>query len=225
MAEELAILTALRRFRDEICLPGWPAAGGGVTASVRPQLVLVDSGNWESTVVMFCLESHGGFMPSKGFGVQQLSRRIIYHEPGYEIVQQQAGHALVEINSDWWKSYVHSRVQTPAGQPGALTLFHASPTEHLTFAKHLTAERRVEEFIAGRGLVTRWEAVNRNNHYLDALALACVAGHGIGQRLVSLVAQAPPSSASAPATVETPREKFVGGGNGWLGDTSGWING
>ena len=36
---------------------------------------------------------------------------------------------LIEINTDWWKSYVHSRLQTPAGQPGGLTLFHASPTE------------------------------------------------------------------------------------------------
>jgi phage terminase large subunit GpA-like protein len=215
MAEELAILTALRRFRDEVCLPGWPVVGA--SANVRPQLVLVDSGNWESAVVTFCRES-AGFLPSKGFGVQQLNRRLIYHDPGYEVVPQPAGHFLVEINADWWKSYVHNRVQTPVGQSGALTLYHASPTEHLSFAKHLTAERRVEEFVAGRGLVTRWEAVNRNNHYLDALALACVAGHWIGQRLVSLEAQAPQSpSASSPA-------QRVDGGDGWLGNTSGWMN-
>jgi hypothetical protein len=161
MAEELAILTALRRFRDEVCLPGWPVVGVGSTGSpqagqnVRPRVVLVDSGNWESAVVAFCVESAGVFLPSNGFGVQQLAKRIIYHDPGYEVVPQPAGHALVEINTDWWKSQVHSRLQTPIGQPGALTLFHASPTEHLSFAKHLTAERQVQEFVAGRGLVTR----------------------------------------------------------------------
>jgi hypothetical protein len=170
-------------------------------------------------VVAFCVESGRGFLPSKGFGVQQLGRRTIYHDPGYEVVQQQPGHLLVEINADWWKSYVHSRLQTPAGQPGSLTLFHASPTEHLSFAKHLTAERRVEEFVAGKGLVTRWEAVNRNNHYLDALALACVAGHGIGQLLVSLEAQALQSPAQQALDSST-----IGRGSDWLGDTSGWMN-
>jgi hypothetical protein len=80
---------------------------------------------------------------------------------------------------------VHNRLQTPAGQPGGLTLFQAPAMEHLSFAKHLTAEKRVEEFIAGKGLISRWEAVHRNNHWLDALALACVGGHESGQRIVT----------------------------------------
>jgi len=73
-------------------------------------------------------------------------------------------------------------------------LFNAKPVEHLSFAKHLTAEKRVEEFIAGRGTVIRWEAMNRNNHYLDALSLACVAGHGVGERLLSGPVQQKPQS-------------------------------
>ena len=93
-------------------------------------------------------------------------------------------------------SFVHNQLQTPAGQPGGLTLYHAQSTEHLSFAKHLTAEKRVEEFIAGKGLVSRWEAVHRNNHWLDALALACVGGHGIGERVVTTQLQ------PAPPTVE-----------------------
>jgi phage terminase large subunit GpA-like protein len=213
MSEEAAILSSLRTFRDGVCIPGWTPVGGG--ANISPRLVLVDSGAWEPTIVAFCVESGPGFLPSKGFGVQQLQRRNIYREPAYEPVMQPAGYYLIEINADWWKSYVHNRLQTPPGQPGALSLFHATPTDHLTFAKHLTAERRVEEFVAGKGLVTRWEAVNRNNHYLDALALACVAGHGIGQRLVAVGAQAAPApqqEASAPQH-----------SGGWLGDTSGWM--
>ena len=177
LAEEIAILTALRRFRDEVAKIGWPSLSGG---TVYPSLTLVDSGNWESTVVAFCGESGPGFLPAKGFGAQQVSRRAMTHEPGYEPVKQPAGHALVEINADHWKSFVHARLQTPVGQPGGLTLFHASPTDHLSYAKHLTAERRVEEFVGGRGLVSKWEAVNRNNHWLDATSLACVAGHGVG---------------------------------------------
>jgi len=52
---------------------------------------------------------------------------------------------------------------------GALTLYAASPQEHLAFAKHLTAEVQAEEFVAGRGRVTKWERKQRNNHWLDAL--------------------------------------------------------
>lgn len=192
MAEELAILTALRRFRDEVALIGWPSVGGG--QNIRPSLVLVDSGNWESTVVAFCKESGPGYLPCKGFGVAQLGRRKIAREPGYEVVEQSAGHNLIEINADHWKTEVHNRLQTPINQPGALTLFNAKPVEHLSFAKHLTAEKRVEEFIAGRGTVIRWEAMNRNNHYLDALSLACVAGHGVGERLLSGPVQQKPQS-------------------------------
>jgi phage terminase large subunit GpA-like protein len=202
MAEEQAILTALRRFRDDVCVVGWPSVANNAT--VRPSLTLVDSGNWESTVVAFCRESGPGFLPSKGFGTQQVGRRKQMHDPGYEPVPQPAGHTLVEINSDCWKSFVHARVQTPVGQPGGLTLYHAPPTEHLSFAKHLTAEKRVEEFVAGRGLVTTWRAVSRNNHFLDACAMACVAGHGVGERVV--VAAMPP--AATPSDQATKGESY-----------------
>jgi hypothetical protein len=85
-----------------------------------------------------------------------------------------------------------------------LSLFAGGGQEHLGFAKHLTAEKRVEEFVAGRGLVSRWEAVNRNNHYLDALALACVAGHGIGQQVLSAAAALPTAAPQPPRRPERP---------------------
>jgi hypothetical protein len=59
--------------------------------------------------------------------------------------------------------------------------------EHMGFAKHLTAERKTEEFVAGKGLVTKWEAVNRNNHWLDATCMACVGGWWAGERLIGEV--------------------------------------
>ncbi len=68
-----------------------------------------------------------------------------------------------------------------------MTLFQASTAEHTSFAKHLTAEKKTEEFIAGKGVVTKWERVRKNNHWFDALAYACVAGHYCGVRLVEEV--------------------------------------
>ena len=45
-----------------------------------------------------------------------------------------------------------------------MTLFHAQPNEHLSLAKHLTAETKTEEFIAGKGVVVKWERIRRQNH-------------------------------------------------------------
>ena len=45
------------------------------------------------------------------------------------------------------------------GQSVALRLFRAPLNEHLIFAKHLTAAVKTEEFLAGKGLVTRGERV------------------------------------------------------------------
>ena len=65
-----------------------------------------------------------------------------------------------------------------------MTLFQASPQEHLALAKHLTAEMKTEEFVAGKGVVVKWERLRRQNHWFDALYNACAAGHYCGVRLV-----------------------------------------
>ncbi|MEX1230059.1 MAG: hypothetical protein WEB58_07450 [Planctomycetaceae bacterium] len=65
-----------------------------------------------------------------------------------------------------------------------MTLFQTKPNEHLSLARHLTAEKKVEEFIAGKGVVTRWERVRKQNHWLDALYNACAAGSLAGVRLI-----------------------------------------
>jgi nitrous oxide reductase accessory protein NosL len=79
---------------------------------------------------------------------------------------------------------VHQRLTTPLANPGAITLFHGKPNEHLALAKHLTAEVKTEEFVTGKGVVTKWEKRNKHNHWFDALYNACVAGHYCGVRLV-----------------------------------------
>ena len=65
-----------------------------------------------------------------------------------------------------------------------MTFFSAQPQEHLALAKHRTAERKTEEFVAGKGVVARWERLRRQNHWFDALYNAGAAGHLCGVRLV-----------------------------------------
>src|SRR5690349_3906368 len=91
------------------------------------------------------------------------------------------------MDADQWKTWVHQRLSTPMDKPGAMTLYQAAPQEHLALAKHLTAERKTEEFVTGKGVVTKWERLRKQNHWFDALYNACVAGHLAGVRLVEEV--------------------------------------
>jgi hypothetical protein len=68
-----------------------------------------------------------------------------------------------------------------------MTLFQASPQEHLALAKHLTAEAKTEEFVVGKGVIVKWERLRKQNHWFDALYNACAAGHYCGVRLVDEV--------------------------------------
>lgn len=195
---ENGLLTALRQFRDEVDKAGWRGPNG----QISPTLRFVDAGWQDEIVSRFCEESGQGWFPTKGVGAtryenvkggekKQTGSRIIQVGEGYHVAQLPGWRVpLVEVQSDHWKTWVHLRLQTPVGQDGGLTLFQGG-IDHLTFAKHLTAEKKVEEFIAGKGLVSRWEAINRNNHYLDSTCLACVAGHAAGARLVGDIVAAP----------------------------------
>ena len=70
------------------------------------------------------------------------------------------------------------------GAPGAMTLYQAQPHEHLSLVKHLTAETKTEEFVAGQGVRVKWERLRRQNHWFDALYNATCAGYLAGARLV-----------------------------------------
>jgi hypothetical protein len=118
------------------------------------------------------------------------SSRVVKVGAGYHLVRLQMGSGrppvdLAEIDADHWKTWLHKRLTTPTGQPGSMTLHQARPNEHLSLAKHLTAERQVEEFTGRRGAVIRWERVARSNHWFDAMYVACAAGHSVGVRLLA----------------------------------------
>jgi hypothetical protein len=78
------------------------------------------------------------------------------------------------------------------GSPGAMTLFRTDkPQDHVSLAKHLTAEVKTEEFVAGKGTVVKWERLRRQNHWFDALYKACAAAHSQGVKLVEEVLPPP----------------------------------
>lgn len=174
------VATALRELRDRL--------GGGFSVEgradvMRPTMGLVDSGYCDEGVFAFTRESPG-WNPTKGFGVTK------YHHPTKKLgilgvgehchaaTLAEKGVRLIEFDVDYWKSRAQEGLIGPLRSPGAISLFHVSDArEHLSWAKHCTAEELVQEFSAGQS-VTRWKQIaNRPNHWWDCLVMARLAGH------------------------------------------------
>lgn len=187
---ERGLLAALSEFQEQVVSAGFTLEGQGV----RPvEQVWIDSrgtspdGTFQGAVFEACRRF--GWRPCQGFGQLQFGSRS-YAQPSkrsnvvrwigeqYHLawVREQRME-VVQINADYWKSRVHDGLSIPSDEPGAIRLFRATPREHLSFAKHLTAEREIEEFVAGRGTVKRWEQKSKTNHWLDATYLARAAMH------------------------------------------------
>jgi phage terminase large subunit GpA-like protein len=199
---EQALMLALREFR-EMCVAGWPRVGAH-TEHKSADYAWVDAGYTSHVPYAFCRESGQRFLPAVGRGAAQ-QRAQWYNRPtqtgsvvqhigeGFHINHLPAENLfLVETDADHWKTWVHERLKTPLKSPGAMTLFKGGSLEHLGLAKHLTAEVKTEEFVPGKGLVVRWQCLNRNNHWFDALYNACAAGHLAGVRLIKLEPPAEP---------------------------------
>lgn len=82
-------------------------------------------------------------------------------------------HLLIDTN--FWKSFVHSRLATDPHERGSLQLFKGSSKLHAMIADHLTAEKKHR--IEGRGrVVDEWTPKpGADNHLFD-----CIVGAAVG---------------------------------------------
>ncbi len=199
MAVERALYAALCEFRDETVLQGWRTPGGEVRI---PDQVFVDASWMTDVVYEFVREKESGnrFRAAIGRGESQQMRRYkTYTKPkktGSEIkIIGEEYHVVwvpqertfrVEVNADYWKSWLFERLRTPVEQPGSMQFYSSTDrNEHVAITKQLTAERQKEEFKPGIGTVVCWYRERRSNHGLDAMYNACAAGHLCGVRLIA----------------------------------------
>ena len=223
---ERGLADVMMRF-DEIAGAGWIDEGA---KPVQPTWVFVDSG-WETeTVYSFCrredLELRGRWMPVKGFGALQRAGHYVSPRKknsdvrsignGWHIVRVKAKRIrTVMLNSDEWKAWVHKRLATPVGEPGALTFYEtANPFGHERISKHLLAEKVTKAYDPKRGWYTKLESVRKDNHYLDATYIACAAGNVAGARLESELSDA--TSSTAVAQVVRVKAGASTAGSGWF---------
>ena len=83
-------------------------------------------------------------------------------------------HVLYDTN--YWKSFIHSRLAAVMGDRGCLSLHGRDPVVHQLFAEHLTAEYRVKT--SGRGrTVDEWKLrpEAHDNHWFDGIVGCAVA--------------------------------------------------
>jgi hypothetical protein len=109
-----------------------------------------------------------------------------------------ARHMIYDTN--FWKSFVHSRLAVPMGDRGCLSLFGDRAERHRLLAEHLTSEYRVRTFGRGRE-VDEWKARpdQTENHWLDCLVGAAVCASERGSQLdESHVVMNAPLEAGAP---------------------------
>lgn len=218
LGPERGVLAALRELRDDVILKGWPSATGKIYV---PQLVGTDArwGDTNPAVYEFCRESGPSkFVATLGYGVGQ-QRMSPYIKPKkkstvvrglyehFHMTRIEQGIFCFHVDSDFWKTYAHEGLALPDNKPGRFTFYHTESRDrdrsHQTLINHLTAEKKVSEFVAGKGTITRWQVERQANHWLDTYYNSCTLGAYLGcSRLPPPdPAQTPPHNPLAPPVV------------------------
>lgn len=201
-ASEPQIYKTLLNWRDQLLAKEYVDAAG---TRRTIDAVFVDSGTFTDAAYQFVRDVHGApFYVSKGIGnYRDKTTETDRIKPGNHLhaSYQEAQHIwLYELDTDYWKQFVHERFLTPTFDEqnflrrGALSLFSFpgdSATRHTAFAQHIVAEELVSEFKEGKGVKTYWNVVNDNNHWLDATYLSAAAASARGIYLLSPTAETP----------------------------------
>ncbi len=190
---EDSIYKALSTLTGELCSRTW-TRDDGAEMSISKLLIDANWGQTRDVVYRFVRNSrnravvdpcHGKYV---GAGSEPLNARHVSKSRGKDIGTQwriakakdsPVRHIL--FDSNYWKSFVHSRLAAEPNTTGSLTLYKATPAIHKTFASHLRAESPVRTTGRGRE-VDEWKLRpdRPDNHWLDCLVGCAVAASVAG---------------------------------------------
>ncbi len=182
-------------------------------AAMRIEKCLIDA-NWgqsTDTVYQFCRESEfaGIVVPSHGKYIGASSKpmgeykRAVGDRVGlnWRMPNVRGKRAVRHViyDTNYWKSFIATRLLTSPGDRGALTLFGRSSDDHLLFAEHLTAEYRVKTEGRGRK-VDEWKMRPdaNDNHWWDCVVGSAVAASMTGCVLAGTMEDKKARSAAKP---------------------------
>jgi hypothetical protein len=212
VASEPAIFRALLDFRDSLLAKQYVDSAGAVRSV---DCVMVDSGTYTNAAYEFVRQVRGVFHPSKGIANyrprSKSTKECRAGKNQHAQFMASSGVWLYELDTDWWKKWVHERFLTPCFDEnnmlrrGSLSLFEIEgKRRHTTFAQHIVSEELLTEFKEGKGSKTYWYQHNENNHFLDATYMAAAGTESVGIGLLQ-----PSEIAIAPTQVngDKPKQK------------------
>ena len=164
-------------------------------AAMRIEKCLVDA-NWgQSTdvVYQFCRESafanviipsHGKYIGASSKPMSEYKKAVgdrVGHNWRMPNIRGKRAVRHVVFDTNYWKSFVASRLLESMGDRGSLSLWGRSSEAHMLFAEHLTAEYRVKTEGRGRR-VEEWKLrpEGADNHWWDGLVGCAVAASMTG---------------------------------------------
>lgn len=186
--------SALVALFDDRMAVEWEREDG---ALLKIERAMIDA-NWgDSTeiVYQFCRTGaySGVVMPSHGRYIGASSRPMSEYRkrPGDKLgvnwmIPNVAGKRVIRhviYDTNYWKSFIHSRFAVAIGDPGCLTLYGKNPLIHELFAEHMNAEYRVKTAGLGR-VVDEWKIrpERDDNHWFDGIVGCAVCASMLGSR-------------------------------------------
>ncbi|HKQ49713.1 MAG TPA: terminase gpA endonuclease subunit [Phycisphaerae bacterium] len=195
--QEAAIVAGLERLTEATIGREWLREDGTIA---RIDRCLIDAG-WgpmTHTVYQFCRQSKYAHVvvPSYGryVGAASLPFTDYQKQPGDRIglnwripATSKRICRYVIFDTNFWKSFIQSRLAVAKGDPGSLTLFGRKPELHRLLAEHLTSEYRVPTEGRGR-TVEEWKlrVDGSDNHWLDGVVGCAVAASIQGVELAEM---------------------------------------
>lgn len=192
---EEVMRTACMRTIERLMDTDWRTESGAV---MRVDAALIDSG-WglhTETIREACRDSGRRVFPSKGVAIGAKATRglnDVRRQPGDRVgLHWRSGHprrigATVReyrIDVNFWKSWLLARWRTPSGMPGAMAVCGNTARDirsHAQFAEQLCAEESIAVEARGKRVEEwRMRRPGLDNHFLDCLVLASVAGNMSG---------------------------------------------
>lgn len=167
-------------------------------AEMRIEKAAIDA-NWgvsTDIVYQYCRQSEFStiLQPSHGKYVGASSRPMTAYKkkPGERMglnwyIPAIAGKRAIRhviFDTNFWKSFVHSRLNVAIGESGCLTLWGKQPLMHELFSEHLTAEYKVRTQGRDR-TVDEWRIRpgRTDNHWLDCLTGCAMLASQLGSAL------------------------------------------
>lgn len=217
MALEAAVFGALEEVAERVCGRRYVQEETGAELMLSKCLVDANYGKLTNTVYDFCrrsthiamlIPSHGKYIGPKSTPINAWPKRDEREQKfdGCRVSDAESGKRgrKVVFDTNYYKSFVASRLRTPKGAAGCLTLFDAPQAEHQMFADHCAAEYPKPKAPDAGYKVDEWvNRPGRDNDFFD-----CLVGTAVAASLSGLKWDAG-TAAGAPAVPQSQRGKRV----------------